>query len=680
MGQIIGSAAKPKRCNANQLSQVPKPAAGEHILVSSDNSMNAAGQGNFDAYVVGDGTTAATALPIKKINKDIQDQIDDIDDQILVSDTIVTDWAYIAGLTIRTGGVQATGSGSSDSLWYAPVTEGESVTVRWNFSASSGTSRFGFSSAIPAVGVAIQGYKTGSANKYPTTPMVAPITGYMIVVLPEAYVVTPPYSSQPKGDDIGKAVYSLQGRMTSAEAAETAMAEQIRNIGTADADFANLGAISDGTDTRYPEGTIMPASNKKYTDYIMADNVDKIIATMYNRADVPSYGIAFYDESKAFISGVKVPEATILHTDFPTGTYYFRLSAIVDSSTIPSAIIYSSRNTLSISDQLNTFEANVNDGLFTPLERYWAVCGDSLTHANHTAIPDLPADDWYKPIDDYMDKGYSNARHGNHPNYAYYFCKEHRIQWANYGFGGTILGNYIPKYLGTNNLLWPFIDQRIHQFKEGVAWNYITILFGWNDNMHGPVYQRDKWLSATYGGDIGYPYTSDLIGTTGFATQAQKDACDALGDEYFFDAFLGTINDSVTDTFYGAYNYAIDFLLKTYPNAKIMVIAPYLGGQDRTPSAKMRAAVHAIAEKFSLTCFDFEDVPYWYFHTDWNTTPFANPDRQDGRWVKLNGETTPPTIEGFNRSRFLADSVHPTLMGYQWIADAIGQKLLSDNV
>lgn len=68
MGQIIGSAAKPKRCNANQLSQVPTPAAGEHILVSSDNSMNAAGQGNFDCYIVGEGNKAATALELKEIN------------------------------------------------------------------------------------------------------------------------------------------------------------------------------------------------------------------------------------------------------------------------------------------------------------------------------------------------------------------------------------------------------------------------------------------------------------------------------------------------------------------------------------------------------------------------------------------------------------------------------------
>ena len=68
MGQIVSSAAKPKRCNLNKLSQLGTPAAGEYILVSSDNSMNAAGQGNFECYIVGDGTTAATALELKYLD------------------------------------------------------------------------------------------------------------------------------------------------------------------------------------------------------------------------------------------------------------------------------------------------------------------------------------------------------------------------------------------------------------------------------------------------------------------------------------------------------------------------------------------------------------------------------------------------------------------------------------
>lgn len=72
MGQIVSAAAKPKRCNLNQLSQVPTPAAGEYILVSSDNSMNAAGQGNFDCYIEGDGQKAATELELKEIDEGLK--------------------------------------------------------------------------------------------------------------------------------------------------------------------------------------------------------------------------------------------------------------------------------------------------------------------------------------------------------------------------------------------------------------------------------------------------------------------------------------------------------------------------------------------------------------------------------------------------------------------------------
>lgn len=67
MGQIAGKYDFLSRVNLKDLSTIPTPASGEHILVSSDNSMNAAGQGNFDCYVVGDGKKAATELEQKKI-------------------------------------------------------------------------------------------------------------------------------------------------------------------------------------------------------------------------------------------------------------------------------------------------------------------------------------------------------------------------------------------------------------------------------------------------------------------------------------------------------------------------------------------------------------------------------------------------------------------------------------
>lgn len=69
MGQIIGSAAKPIRCNFSKLSSLSTPAAGQYILISSDDSMQADGQGNFDCYAIGNGTSAATALTFKKIDK-----------------------------------------------------------------------------------------------------------------------------------------------------------------------------------------------------------------------------------------------------------------------------------------------------------------------------------------------------------------------------------------------------------------------------------------------------------------------------------------------------------------------------------------------------------------------------------------------------------------------------------
>lgn len=66
MGQIRGKNAHIDACNLRSLSSFGTPAAGQHILVSTDNSATADGQGDFDAYVEGDGVTAATALPLHK--------------------------------------------------------------------------------------------------------------------------------------------------------------------------------------------------------------------------------------------------------------------------------------------------------------------------------------------------------------------------------------------------------------------------------------------------------------------------------------------------------------------------------------------------------------------------------------------------------------------------------------
>ncbi len=98
MGQIVGGAAKPKRCNINQLSQLGTPAAGEYILVSSDNSMNAAGQGNFDCYIEGDGHTAATELPLLYLDQPLYNTTGDAVDGAMTQQAVTRELAELDGI------------------------------------------------------------------------------------------------------------------------------------------------------------------------------------------------------------------------------------------------------------------------------------------------------------------------------------------------------------------------------------------------------------------------------------------------------------------------------------------------------------------------------------------------------------------------------------------------------
>jgi len=82
MGQIANEKSVINRANIRQLSDTSAnglanyvPAAGEYILISSDNSMTSTGQGNFDSYVKGDGTTACKSLEVAKIDGGVYDEV-----------------------------------------------------------------------------------------------------------------------------------------------------------------------------------------------------------------------------------------------------------------------------------------------------------------------------------------------------------------------------------------------------------------------------------------------------------------------------------------------------------------------------------------------------------------------------------------------------------------------------
>lgn len=163
MGQIVSTAAKPKRCNKNQLSQLGVLAAGLHVLVSSDNSMNAAGQGNFDCYIEGDGTKAATELDLVKINKEENERLDALDLAVFgePSEDIEIDIQTTAGSAVptsprhpcvlqanRTYTLVYTGTASqitiyfrdsSDSLVGVYVDDGVSTKTQESFTPSNNT-------------------------------------------------------------------------------------------------------------------------------------------------------------------------------------------------------------------------------------------------------------------------------------------------------------------------------------------------------------------------------------------------------------------------------------------------------------------------------------------------------------------------------------------------------------
>lgn len=440
------------------------------------------------------------------------------------------------------------------------------------------------------------------------------------------------------------------------------------------------------TGSGHQGGATASFSGADATDLIDVDGIDYFNYKFYSVGEVGA-SIAYYNESEEYISGINYDdfgnpfyEVKLETSSFPVGTKYVRFCMKIRSTGQTPVLekitgeftLHTAKNKNENLDERVTVLENNND---PPKEIYWAVCGDSITNANHESIYIIPQDDLYYPIDGYSDVNY------NRKNYAYYFAREHGMKWANYGYGGTTLHHCDPKGI-TSAHPYPFVDDRIENLKAGISWDYITLFFGWNDVSYGPIYQRDLWLSETYGADIGYPVKEEQIGTTGFATQAQKDACDAVtgsvggvqyndNDAYFFAKFVGTINDSVKTTWMGAWNYALDYLMRKYPTAKIMIVAPFIS--SITNSTIIRQSVKDIAEKWGVSYFDFEDLPYWYYKINRVTTPFAP---ASGNWEDGKGHTCPNTVEGYNRARLSHDSTHPSNLGYKILANPFGMKLL----
>ena len=133
MGQIANEKSVINRANAMKFSDTSAsgfanyvPASGEIILISSDNSMTANGQGNFDFFVVGDGSKKANMLEVKPIHKvSLYKKIPK--EQILVNTGYITSASGIVNSVV-------TNFSCSD---YIPVQEGDRLLYT-GFSGNNG--------------------------------------------------------------------------------------------------------------------------------------------------------------------------------------------------------------------------------------------------------------------------------------------------------------------------------------------------------------------------------------------------------------------------------------------------------------------------------------------------------------------------------------------------------------
>ena len=102
-----------------------------------------------------------------------------------------------------------------------------------------------------------------------------------------------------------------------------------------------------------------------------------------------------------------------------------------------------------------------------------------------------------------------------------------------------------------------------------------------------------------------------------------------------------------------------------------MIVATFSGQKPL-----LRQATKNIAEKWGVTIFDFNDLPYWYSLESDNNTPFANPDNPNG-WETGSGLLCPATVAGYEQARLSYDGLHPSNTGYYILADPFGSKMLN---
>lgn len=270
--------------------------------------------------------------------------------------------------------------------------------------------------------------------------------------------------------------------------------------------------------------------------------------------------VNFYDENRSLISSVADGTNTgIQYFDTPSNCRFVRV--VFYSAFYNKAQVSQYRTTyVSYEDKSLKTDAKVGyspnsiptiKDVGNPLfGKKWAVCGDSFSAG-------FSSD---KPSNWFIEKG---AYQGLPKVYGYLIANRNNmtLQWMSVG-GRTIAtpadGSFSNAFSNSENTS---VNSNYTQIDNDV--DYITLYFGINDSHHAP-------------------------GSTG------DDGEDMSGS-----IPLGTIDDTTRDTFYGAWNVVIPYLLENYPFAHIGIIVS--NGCD-TP--EYRVAEIAIAKKYGIPYID----------------------------------------------------------------------------
>lgn len=309
----------------------------------------------------------------------------------------------------------------------------------------------------------------------------------------------------------------------------------------------------------------------------------------------------------------------------------------------------------------------------------YVAAGDSITAGSGLNRDEdlISSSDPYKPVSGIAKK-----------TYPYYIAKYNKMQWVNQGYGGSTLGDVT--VAGVDKYGFSKANGRYTQLPNDV--NYISIWFGWNDDYYGPIMKREDWLYSTYGSKIYWPTSVQLIGTTHtdgtpYATQSQYDACNAVtgsvggveydtSSQYFEALYRGLETDTTNQTWWGAFNTVLPYLIEKYPFAKILVITGYGG------TAPMWDIAIAAAKKYGVAWLDLSQ-PEMNFINVRNSSDEANglvyfdANKYTDRNVYASYSSGNIPLKTFRLRTLLYDGCHPNYKGYEYLYNRIQEKLLN---